>query len=41
MEERCSHVIEKGSEYCILPPIRPIIIGVNSDLSSEQSDSAE
>lgn len=36
-----SHVIEKENEYGILPPIRPIIISVNSDSSSENSDSDE
>ena len=34
-----SHVIKKESEYCSLPPITPIIISVNNDSSSENSDS--
>lgn len=33
-----SHVREKENEYCILPPINPIIINVNGTSSSEESE---
>lgn len=32
------HVIEKENEYCVLPPINPLIISLNSDDSSPESD---
>lgn len=32
------HVIEKENEYCVLPPVNPLIISLNNDDSSSESD---